>query len=83
MAVAGTEVVVVIAANKCDLEDHREVPAKEAADWAMAQHFPIYETSAKSGQGIAAIFDALSEAVVRASSGLSEGLAQGQKHKCC
>jgi small GTP-binding protein len=86
--VAGTEVVIIAAANKCDLEDKRQVSSKEAFDWATSQKFPLYETSAKSGQGITALFNALAEEVLkvkwRRSSGRS-GLPErsSSTRKCC
>jgi small GTP-binding protein len=62
-AVAGTNVIVVVAANKCDLEEKRTVSLKEGLDWARSRRFQIYETSAKTGQNVAAMFAALAEAV--------------------
>lgn len=62
--VAGTEVVVMLVGNKCDLTEQREVTAKEALDWARPRGYAVYETSAKTGENIESVFEALAEALV-------------------
>jgi small GTP-binding protein len=68
-AVAGNDGMMVIAGNKCDLEDQRQVSQKEALDWAKGKGYLAYETSAKSGQNVRQMIDALAEAVLRSKGG--------------
>jgi small GTP-binding protein len=63
-ATAGTDVTIAIAANKCDLQDARQVTVKEGKDWATARGYFVYETSAKTGQNVPALFRALAEMVL-------------------
>jgi small GTP-binding protein len=63
METAGTQVSIVVAANKSDRESDREVTQKESQDWANAKGFVVYQTSAKTGQNVAALFRALAESV--------------------
>ena len=64
--VAGTDVVIILVGNKCDLESEREVRQKEALDWAKHRGYQAYETSAKTGANIERVFEALAEQVVLA-----------------
>lgn len=50
---------IVIAGNKCDLEDKREVTFDEGEKYAQLRGFFFKETSAKTGVNIREIFDAL------------------------
>uniref|UniRef100_A0AAV2M899 Uncharacterized protein n=1 Tax=Knipowitschia caucasica TaxID=637954 RepID=A0AAV2M899_KNICA len=45
-------IVVAIAGNKCDLTDAREVPEKDAKDYADSIHAIFVETSAKNAINI-------------------------------
>lgn len=59
--VAGTQALVYIAANKCDLEDEFEVTMDEVREWAEQHHLKVFQTSAKTGAGILPMFRALAE----------------------
>ncbi|XP_063766973.1 ras-related protein Rab-22A isoform X1 [Eleginops maclovinus] len=49
-------IVVAIAGNKCDLSDAREVPEKDAKDYADSIHAIFVETSAKNAININEVF---------------------------
>ena len=53
---AGAESVFVVAATKCDLDDERAITADEGRDLARALDAAYFETSARSGAGVAAPF---------------------------
>ena len=56
------DLVLVVAANKVDLENNRAVPRQVAAEFvAGIDNAMLFETSAKSGQGVAKMFTALAE----------------------
>lgn len=59
-----SSMVVVLAANKSDLEDPRAF-MKEAHEYATQQSLPIFETSAKTGNNVKELFDDLADKVVR------------------
>jgi small GTP-binding protein len=54
--IAGNKALIFIAANKSDLKADFEVELAEARDWAQTQHYPLYVTSAKTGEGIRQMF---------------------------
>jgi small GTP-binding protein len=66
-AVAGPAALVFVVGNKGDLADNRQVAAGEALEWAAGagRNYPYCETSAKTGQGVAALFQAVADAVAR------------------
>ena len=55
-AVAGTETVICVAANKCDLADEQQVSDNEVEDWAKKNGYLFGRTSAKTGQGVTELF---------------------------
>lgn len=65
-----SDVVLVLVANKCDIE-HREVPADRARAMAdeisaeLGKEVPLLETSAKTGDGVAAAFTSLMQQIQR------------------
>lgn len=63
--VAGSRAIVYIAANKCDLEHEFEVTVEEAKEWAAEQNLKLFTTSAKTGEGIVAMFRELAEELYR------------------
>jgi GTPase SAR1 family protein len=68
VAVAGTATVIFVVGNKLDLRDEndtRMVTYEEGLEWAQRNSYRFFETSAKTGQGIAVVFQALAEAVSR------------------
>ena len=62
--VAGPGTSIAIAANKNDLTDF-EVQFTEAQDWAREQNFIIAQTSAKTGEGIEALFSLFARELVK------------------
>ncbi len=50
------DIVIGLAGNKMDLESKREVPTDEARNYANENHCIFFETSAKSGENVAAMF---------------------------
>ncbi|XP_037535763.1 ras-related protein Rab-22A-like [Nematolebias whitei] len=57
------EIVVAIAGNKCDLSDAREVPEKDAKDYADSIHAIFVETSAKNAININEVFTEISKRI--------------------
>jgi small GTP-binding protein len=53
------DIVIGLAGNKCDLESRREVPRAEAEQYAADNGCIFFETSAKSGEGVQAMFTAV------------------------
>jgi small GTP-binding protein len=73
-AVAGANTVVVLSANKCDVDDDlRRVAPKEAIEWARSAGCPLFETSALTGQNVRQLFAALAEGIVNARPGVRVG----------
>lgn len=50
------EIVIGLAGNKCDMESKREVPTEEARQYATENGCIFFETSAKTGENVAAMF---------------------------
>ena len=63
--IAGTETVVTVAANKCDLQESIEVPFEEAKDWANSKGISIVSTSARSGTGVKQLFSDLAKELIK------------------
>jgi Ras-related protein Rab-5C len=61
--VAGTDTVIYIAANKLDKTADREVSDDTLASWSQQVPFPVFRTSAKTGEGITELFRALGRAL--------------------
>ncbi|CAN9511886.1 unnamed protein product [Ophioblennius macclurei] len=71
-------IVVAIAGNKCDLSDAREVPEKDAKDYADSIHAIFVETSAKNAININEVFIEISKRIPVAD---AAGSAQGKAFK--
>uniref|UniRef100_A0A4W3IRJ9 VAMP associated protein A n=1 Tax=Callorhinchus milii TaxID=7868 RepID=A0A4W3IRJ9_CALMI len=56
-------IVVAIAGNKCDLSDMREVPVKDALEYAKTINGIFVETSAKNAINVAELFDGISQQI--------------------
>ncbi|XP_072540041.1 ras-related protein Rab-22A [Salminus brasiliensis] len=67
-------IVVAIAGNKCDLSDAREVPEKDAKDYADSIHAIFVETSAKHAININEIFTEISQRIPVLDTGGSSGV---------
>ena len=61
--VAGSNVVIGIAGNKCDLENH-EVECEYASKWAQLNDYFFKETSALNGTGISELFSEVAQKIV-------------------
>jgi small GTP-binding protein len=61
---AGTDAAVVIVGNKCDA-DGRVVSVAEAQRWVNLRQFPLFHTSAKTGDGVEEPFRCVAQAVAR------------------
>jgi len=55
---------IVLAGNKCDLEEEREVSVQAGQDLARRWNVAFYETSAKTGYSINEIFIGLSKQIL-------------------
>jgi len=55
---------IVLAANKCDLNDPRAM-MKDVNDYAKRENLKVFQTSAKSGNGVAALFEEVADQVAR------------------
>jgi small GTP-binding protein len=56
-AIAGPDALVVVVGNKADLVDLQKVSEKEARQWCEDQGLDFLATSAKTGSGVAEVFD--------------------------
>jgi small GTP-binding protein len=86
MEVAGTQVSIAVAANKLDREGERVVSQKESQEWASAREWLIYQTSAKTGENVAELFQALAELVLHRQLPKDDGRKQvheGETSNCC
>lgn len=54
------DVAIILIGNKADLEENRDVPIKEATEFAQYANIEYFETSAKNMQNINEIFDYVS-----------------------
>ena len=55
----GSNIVIMLVGNKCDLKDHREVSTEEAKEFAESRSLMFYETSAKDGTDVRVAFQKL------------------------
>jgi small GTP-binding protein len=70
VAVAGPDTLIFVVGNKADLADdnsQRKVTFDEGQEWATSQgrNYPFFETSAKTGQGVANVFQRLAETLAK------------------
>jgi small GTP-binding protein len=63
LEITGGKPLIYIAANKCDMETEYQLDLSEARDWAEAQRYPLYVTSAKTGDGIRDLFHDLAQSL--------------------
>jgi small GTP-binding protein len=64
-AIAGSNTVIAVAANKIDFGDQNQELISQAREMARQSNYIFEETSARSGSGIRPLFDAFFKAVVR------------------
>ena len=55
------DVLLILAGNKCDLNDARQVSTKEAQDYAAKRNILFFETSARAGSNIKLLFNELAK----------------------
>jgi len=55
------DIVIGLAGNKMDLESKRAIDTEEARKYAEANHCIFFETSAKTGENVNAIFHAIAQ----------------------
>lgn len=79
--IAGPSTIIVIAANKTDMDDLFEVPFAEAEAWAKSKGYIIMQTSAKHGIGIRQLFSRLAEEIVHNKVEIEEMQEAGKYHK--
>jgi Ras-related protein Rab-5C len=58
---ASGDIVIVLVGNKSDLENERQVPTSEAREYADSNGMLFVESSAKTADGVARIFEAVAE----------------------
>ena len=55
----------IVAGNKCDLEEKREVNKNEGEDFSKENNINFFETSAKEGTNVNEIFQVLSNEIIK------------------
>lgn len=87
--VSGTDTVIFIAANKCDLTMKAQVTDEEMKTWTEARGYQLVKTSAKTGDGVFELFRAVAEALYRKGSysrfsqRSTPAPARNQQKSCC
>lgn len=75
------KVPVVIVGNKVDL-DRQLITYNEAKEWADKHDYPLYYTSAASGENVQSLFEFVAANYVN-SDGKMQSLEQGSGSSCC
>lgn len=63
--VAGSDTVICIAANKCDLTENCEVPLTVVGQWCKTKGYHFQPTSALTGEGIPELFHELAVLIAK------------------
>lgn len=63
--VAENNAVIFVVGNKCDLKEQISLQKSEIMDWIEANGYKYFETSAKTGDGVNELFDAMSKELVQ------------------
>ena len=78
--------IILLAANKCDLESERKIDIEDIQKISSEYELPFFETSAKTGFGIAKLFESAFSEYLRKSSQHHDIQELKQKEKdssCC
>ncbi len=67
--VLGNDLLIAVACNKCDLSSRREVSMEQAQDFAASMGAMLFETSAKTNQGVEELFLDLSAKLLQRAEG--------------
>ena len=67
--VLGNDLLIAVACNKCDLSSRREVSMEQAQDFAASLGAVLFETSAKTNQGVEELFLDLSAKLLQRAEG--------------
>jgi len=62
---AGEDIILVVAANKCDLLSQSSISMKDATEYAKNIGATMFETSAATGKGIEALFAHVSASILK------------------
>ena len=63
--VAGTDTSIFIVANQIDKIDKRQVDSDEIKSWADSNAYRVFETSAKTGEGVAELFHEIAVEILK------------------
>ena len=78
--------IILLAANKCDLEAERKIDSEDVQKLGNDFNIPYFETSAKTGYGIAKLFESAFSEYLRKSSSktdISEPVPNNNNKGCC
>ena len=60
----GPSIVLVIAANKCDLDSERKVSRESVDSYANGIQAACFDTSAKTGAGLETVFEEIAKRII-------------------
>lgn len=63
--VAGTDTAIFIVANQIDKVDGRQVESDEILSWAGSNGYKVFETSAKTGEGVTELFHSIAAEILK------------------
>ena len=63
----GKKTNMVMAGNKCDLVDQRQIPTEEATKLAQEWGIPFFETSAQNNINVTELFQAIARELIKTS----------------
>ncbi|EDR22465.1 hypothetical protein, conserved [Entamoeba dispar SAW760] len=63
----GRKTIMVMAGNKCDLEEQRQIPNEEAKKLAEEWKIPFFETSAQNNINVTELFNSIASELLKSS----------------